>query len=87
MIEELTEKGVTDITEGKLKEIACQVCSVNEKEFNEMLNSYHNLGVIIHHKDLVVLKRQFLAEQFTKLIVIPKANEQVLFVKDSGRSC
>ena len=83
----LTENGITDITVDKVKEIASEVCDINEEQFHGMLNFYHNLGVIIHHGDLVVLKRQLFAEQFQKLIVIPKDDEQVLFVKNSGRSC
>ena len=82
----LTEN-ITDINVDKLKKIASEVCDINEEEFDGMLSYYHNLGVIILHGDLVVLKRQWVAEQFAKLFVIPKEDDQVLFVKNSRSSC
>ena len=82
----LTEN-ITDINVDKLKKIASEVCFINEEDFDGMLSYYHNLGVVIHHEDLVVLKRQWVAEQFAKLFVIPKEDDQVLFVKNSRSSC
>ena len=78
---------ITDIKVDELKKIASDVCYINEEELDGMLRYYHNLGVVILHGDLVVLKREWVAEQFAKLFVIPKDDDQVLFGKNSRCSC
>ena len=79
---------MTDSKVDTLKEIAREVCSVNEEEFNGMMSYYHDLGILIHHGDLVALRSQWLVGQFTKLIVIRHDDDQVLFVqRNYSRSC
>ena len=75
----LTEKEeMFSVQVDELKNIARAVCGVmTDKEFDEMLSYYHDLGVVARHRNLVVLKAQWLVDQFKKLIVIPPHGKQV----------
>ena len=42
-----------------------------------MLDFYHDLGVIVKHRDTVVLQAQWLIKVFTELVTIPSFDEKV----------
>ncbi|XP_022797699.1 uncharacterized protein LOC111335954 [Stylophora pistillata] len=55
-----------------LQTYAKELCFVeDEKQFNTMLNFYHNLGVVVRHRDTVILKSQWLIDVLKQLITIP----------------
>ena len=42
-----------------------------------MLDFYHDLGVIVKHRDTVVLQFQWLIKVFKELVTIPSFDKQV----------
>lgn len=59
-------------------QVAQQECFVNDaKQLDAMLNYYHDLGLIVRLKDMVVLNRQWLINLFKKLITACPFQEQV----------
>ena len=62
----------------QLQTYAKEVCFVeDEEEFNTMLDFYHNLGMIVKHRNTVVLKAQWLIDLFRQLITIPPFDKVV----------
>lgn len=86
VIAELTEKeNIFSIKVDELKNIARAVCRVmTDKDFDEMLSYYHDLGIVARHRNLVVLKAQELVDLFKKLIVIPPDDEQVWYAGNAA---
>ena len=62
----------------QLQKYAKEVCFIeDEDQFYAMLNFYHNLGMIVKHRDTVILKAQWLIELFKMLITIPPFKKAV----------
>ena len=62
----------------KLQSIIQKVCFIeDEDEVATMLDFYHDLGIIVKHRDTVVLWLQWLINIFKQLITIPSFNERV----------
>ena len=49
----------------------------DEEEFNTMVNFYHDLGMIVKHRETVVLKAQWLIDLFKQVITIPHFEKMV----------
>lgn len=47
------------------------------EHFKTMLNFYHDLGMIVKHRNTVILKAQWLIDLFRKLITIPPFDKMV----------
>ena len=78
VISALRERNVDYLNVEKVQVIAREKCFVtNEKEFDLMMNFYHDLGIIVKHGTTVILNAKWLIELFRKLITIPKSNEMV----------
>ena len=62
----------------QLEGIIQKVCFIeDEDEVATMLDFYHDLGMIVRHRDTVVLRAQWLIEVFRQLITIRPYNERV----------
>ena len=62
----------------QLQDIIQKVCFIEDKdEVGTMLDFYHDLGVIIRHRNTVILRAQWLIEVFRQLITIRSFNEMV----------
>lgn len=48
-----------------------------DNHFKTMLNFYHDLGMIVKHRNTVILKAQWLIDLFRKLITIPTFDKMV----------
>ena len=48
-----------------------------DDHFKTMLNFYHDLGMIVKHRNTVILKAQWLIDLFRKLITIPTFDKMV----------
>ena len=48
-----------------------------DEHFKTMLNFYHDLGMIVKHRNTVILKAQWLIDLFRKLITIPPFDKMV----------
>ena len=48
-----------------------------DEHFKTMLNFYHDLGMIVKHRNTVILKAQWLIDLFRKLITIPSFDKMV----------
>lgn len=60
-----------------LEEIIHKVCFIDEpKEISTMLDFYHDIGVIVKHKDTVVLDTQWLIDLFKEIITIRRYEDQ-----------
>lgn len=49
----------------------------DDDEFQTMLNFYHDLGLIIKHRNTVVLEAKWLIDLFKGLITIPRFDKAV----------
>ena len=56
----------------------------DEDEVTTMLDFYHELGVIVRHRNTVVLRAQWLIEVFRQLITICPFREMVSKTYSSG---
>ena len=58
-----------------LRQLRCYArdkCFINDdKEFEIMMQFYHDLGIIVMHGETVILDAQWLIELFRQLITIP----------------
>ena len=62
----------------QLQDIIQKVCFIeDEDEVTTMLDFYHDLGMIVRHRNTVVLRAQWLIEVFRQLITIRSFNEMV----------
>ena len=63
---------------GQLQTIIQKVCFMkDENEVATMLDFYHDLGIIVKHRNTVVLQAQWLIRVFKQLIALPTFNEMV----------
>lgn len=78
VIEALVAENIYHMHLEQLQTYAKDVCFIeDEEEFNTMLSFYHNLGVIVKHRNTVVLKAQWLIDLFRQLITIPPFDKVV----------
>ena len=78
----LTEQGIHYLKTEQVKEIARQKCFITcGSELTTVLNFYHDLGVITHYGNTVVLKTQWLIDLLKKLITVRPYHEQVCYHK------
>ena len=78
VIETLVAENIYHMQLEQLQTYAKEVCFIeDEEEFNTMLNFYHNLGMIVKHRNTVVLKAQWLIDLFRQLITIPPFDKVV----------
>ena len=62
----------------QLQGIIQRVCFIeDEDEAATMLDFYHDLGMIVKHRNTVILRAQWLIEVFRQLITIRRFNEMV----------
>ena len=62
-----------------LRTIVRKVCFIeDEREMNTMLDFYHDLGIIVKHRNTVILQSQWLIDIFRKLITIRHFNDMVI---------
>ena len=74
----MTDKKIYCLTFEQLQGIIQKVCFINDgDEVATMLDFYHDLGVIVKHRDTVVLQAQWLIKVFTELVTIPSFDEKV----------
>ena len=74
----MTDKKIYCLTFEQLKGIIQKVCFINDgDEVATMLDFYHDLGVIVKHRDTVVLLAQWLMKVFKEFVTIPSFDETV----------
>ena len=62
----------------QLVSVIRQFCQIeDEDEVTAMLNFYHDLGVIVKHRQTVVLEAQWLIDLFKQLITVRPFDEAV----------
>ena len=78
VIEALVAQNTHHTNVEPLQILAKEVCFIqDEEEFYTMLNFYHDLGLIIRHRNTVVLKAEWLIDLFRQLITIPRFDKAV----------
>ena len=78
VVQALIAKNVYYLNLEQLQGIIQKVCFIeDEDEVATMLDFYHDLGMIVRHRDTVVLRAQWLIEVFRQLITIRPYNERV----------
>ena len=78
VVQALTANKIYCLNFAHLQSIIQKVCFIgDEDEVATMLNFYHDLGIIVKHRDTVVLWRQWLVNVFKELIKIPSFDERV----------
>ena len=78
IIEALVAENIYYMQLEQLQTYAKEVCFIeDEEEFNTMVDFYHNLGMIVKHRNTVVLKAQWLIDLFRQLITIPPFDKVV----------
>lgn len=78
IIEALVAKNIYHMQLEQLQTYAKEVCFIeDEEEFNTMVDFYRNLGMIVKHRNTVVLKAQWLIDLFRQLITIPPFDKVV----------
>ena len=78
VIETLVAENIYHMQLEQLQTYAKEVCFIeDEEEFNTMSDFYHNLGMIVKHRNTVVLKAQWLIDLFRQLITIPPFDKVV----------
>ena len=61
-----------------LQTIVREVCFIeDDKEMDNMLDFYHDLGTIVKHRNTVILNTQWLIDIFRQLITIRRFNDMV----------
>ena len=62
----------------QLRTIIDKVCFIEEEnEAATMLNFYHDLGMIVKHRNTVVLRAQWLIDVFKQLITVRSFSDMV----------
>ena len=78
VVQALTAKKINYSNLAQLQSIIQKVCFIEkEDEVATMLDFYHDLGIIVKHRDTVVLRLQWLINVFKQLVTIPSFNEMV----------
>ena len=78
VVKALTAKKVYHLHLEQLQGIIQRVCFIeDEDEVATMLDFYHDLGMIVRHRNTVVLRAQWLIEVFRQLITIRSFDEMV----------
>ena len=78
VVQALTAKKINYLNLAQLQSIIQKVCFIEkEDEVATMLDFYHDLGIIVKHRDTVVLWLQWLINVFKQLVTIPSFNEMV----------
>ena len=78
VVQALIAKNVYYLNLEQLEGIIQKVCFIeDEDEVATMLDFYHDLGMIVRHRDTVVLRAQWLIEVFRQHITIRPYNERV----------
>ena len=78
VVKALTAKKLYYLHLEQLHGIIQRVCFIeDEDEAATMLDFYHDLGMIVRHRNTVVLQAQWLIEVFRQLITIRSFNEMV----------
>ena len=78
VIQALIDKKIYCLTFEQLQGIIQKVCFINDgDEVATMLDFYHDLGVIVKHRDTVVLHFQWLIKVFKELVTIPSFDKKV----------
>lgn len=68
----------------ELQTSAREICLIeDEDEFQTMFNFYHDLGLIIRHRNTVILESKWLIDLFRQLITIPRYEKAVRRQKHS----
>ena len=74
----MTDKKIYCLTFEQLQGIIHKVCFINDgEEVATMLDFFHDLGVIVKHRDTVVLQAQWLIKVFKEFVTIPSFDEKV----------
>ena len=74
----MTDKKIYCLTFEQLQGIIQKVCFINDgDEVATMLDFYHDLGVIVKHRDTVVLQAQWLMKVFKEFVTTPSFDETV----------
>jgi len=78
VVDALVVKNINHISVEKLRAHARDFCFIEDREeFNNMVEFYQNLGMIIKHCGTVILKAQWLIDLFKQLITIPNYEKMV----------
>ena len=78
VVKALIAKKVFYLNLDQLQDIIQRVCFIKDKdELATMLDFYHDLGMIVRHRNTVVLRAQWLIEVFRQLITIRSFNEML----------
>lgn len=78
VIKALLSKPVYYLSKTELWSHAKEKCFIDdEEEFTTMVNFYHDLGIIMVHRDTVILSTQWLINLFRQLITIPDSDKMV----------
>ena len=74
----MTAKNVNYLNVDDLQDIIEKFCFIRDKvEAATMLNFYHDLGIIVRHRNTVVLRAKWLIEVFKQLITIRPFDDRV----------
>ena len=78
IVEALIARNIYHMNLDQLRTYTKDVCFIeDEDQFHVMLNFYHDLGIIVKHRNTVILKAQWLIDLFRKLITIPPFDKAV----------
>lgn len=78
VVQELVALDVYYLKLDQLEEIIRKVCYIEtEDEVVTMLNFYHDLGKIVKHNNMVILRTKWLIDVFKKLVTICPYDESV----------
>ena len=76
VVQALTANKIYCLNFAHLQSIIQKVCLIgDEDEVATMLNFYHDLGIIVRHRNTIVLQAQWLIEVFKQLITIRSFND------------
>ena len=78
MIEGLVAKQIYHRNLQQLEHYVRKYCFMKDaKEFESMISFYHGSGMIIKHRNTVLLNAQWLIDLFKQLITTPPSSKQV----------
>ncbi|XP_067017518.1 uncharacterized protein [Acropora muricata] len=85
-VDALVAKQTYFMDHNQLVSVIRQFCQIeDEEEVTAMLNFYHDLGVIVKHRQTVVLKAQWLIDLFKQLITVRPFDESNPCYKEHWR--
>lgn len=71
-----------DIYHQSLKQLRCYASFIkDDQEFDTMMQFYHDLGIIVKHRETVILDAQWLINLFRQLITIPHYENAVSYTQ------